>query len=214
MKRRLLLLFLKRSSFCFIVALRAAAVAAGLRWGEQCVCRTRWTGCRSEPVLLLRTTAAPFTELFSRGSLKNQPDLVLKVRSVGGGRGGARGPHRRRFCRKFIGLWWRFLGESAGFRGMPKNREVAEIFSPAAGLLWVRQAGCAEGSGVSQSSGGLLEVPPWLLEVFISTLSRFRCVQVGDDQRCSRRTCWSFRGRFLCSDLITSEGPRLRFWRR
>lgn len=39
--------------------------------------------------------------------------------------------------------------------------EVAEIFRPAAAwLLWVWQAGCAEGSGVSQSSGGLLKVPP------------------------------------------------------
>lgn len=62
---------------------------------------------------------------FSRGSLKNQSDLVLKVRLVGGGRGGTRGPHRRRFCRRVMGLWWRFSGESAGFIGMSKNREVS-----------------------------------------------------------------------------------------
>lgn len=93
--------------------------------------------------------------------------------------------------------------------------EVAEIFRPAAARsLWVWQTGCAQGSGVSQSSGGLLKVPPWLPEVFISTLSRFRCVKVGDDRRSSRRTCWSFRGGFLCLDLIISEGTRLRFWRR
>lgn len=86
--------------------------------------------------------------------------------------------------------------------------ELAEIFRPAAGLLWVWQGGCAEGSGVSQTSGSLLKVPLWLLEVFISTLSRFRCVEVGDVWRCSRRTCWSFRGGSLCSDLIISEGTR------
>lgn len=78
----------------------------------------------------LGTTAAPFTELLGvercrflwsnfllevllGSSLSCEKvllsDLVLKVRLVGGGRGGTRGPHRRRFCRRVMELRWRNL---------------------------------------------------------------------------------------------------------